>query len=305
MNTTITHLIGAALPLLAAVGAPPTAMAQVDSEAILYSSQVTERRTGQTTHQIFSVQADGTDRKQLTAGPGTSWFPRLSPDGRFILFNRNGTLHVMERTGETAGGRVFAVGPAHNAGDWAPDGRTLVFGGTSAMGYGLWTVPIDPDREEVGAATLLRAGIHRDPVWSSDGKRIAYTYIPGTGGGSVNVLDLITRTESVGPQGGDPSWDPSGARLAFSRPGPVITGKGAKTTTTWYYEIFVMNADFSAITQVTALPANNYFPAWSFDGEEIAFRGGNDTYSLYKVTLATGAVTSLSKEGVVTVGWAP
>ena len=60
----------------------------------------------------------------------------------------------------------------------------------------------------------------------------------------------------------DPAWSPDGTRIAFAR----LDGPDN-------YNIYVMNADGSGVTRLTAEPRSDRYPAWSPDGSKIAFRG--------------------------------
>jgi Tol biopolymer transport system component len=100
--------------------------------------------------------------------------PSWSPDYRYIAFIRGGNLTVMEAVGEPDA-RVFEVCPAWaNGHDWAPDSRSIVFGGSSLLGNGLWEVPLDPDTEEVGTPQLVREGNGGEPSWSPDDTQLAF-----------------------------------------------------------------------------------------------------------------------------------
>ena len=40
-------------------------------------------------HDIWIMNADGTNPRALTQGDNVDWFPRISPDGATVLFNRS------------------------------------------------------------------------------------------------------------------------------------------------------------------------------------------------------------------------
>ena len=61
-----------------------------------------------------------------------------------------------------------------------------------------------------------------------------------------------------------PSWSPDGRRIAFQ----------SDVDEDW--EIFVMNADGSGVTQLTDNEAWNLTPSWSPDGRRIAFQSLRD-----------------------------
>lgn len=55
-----------------------------DGERVLFSSEVADDR-----FKLFSIRIDGTDRRQLTFGPGSDARADISPDGAEIVFNRD------------------------------------------------------------------------------------------------------------------------------------------------------------------------------------------------------------------------
>jgi TolB protein len=131
-----------------------------------------------------------------------------------------------------------------------------------------------------------------------------------SGGGQstlvVTVRDLLTGAEyPIGsPVGDAPSWSPEGNLIALNQVLTVITKKGNKTTTNTYSEIFVANADGSGKTQVTNLKGGSVAPSWSLDGTELVFQSNiSGAYSIYKVSLVTGAVTLL-RSGAGGANWA-
>jgi TolB protein len=71
-----------------------------DSEHILFSSEVDG------TFKLFSMRIDGSDLTQLTFGDGSDQRGRVTPDGKFIYFNRNldETIEVYEMPLRTKGG---------------------------------------------------------------------------------------------------------------------------------------------------------------------------------------------------------
>jgi Tol biopolymer transport system component len=154
---------------------------------------------------------------------------------------------------------------------------------------------VDPDAKgkkasKVGTPVLLAEGDFFGPTWSPDGTRIAYH-----SWGKIAVLDLTTGVESrLESMGGIlPSWSPAGDRIAF-----------VSTANSTYGQLYVMNADFSNVSQLTDYTdAGVYWPSWSDDGTQLAFRlsiqeGANVlSYDIYKMTLATGEVTLVQEWG--------
>ena len=115
-----------------------------------------------------------------------------------------------------------------------------------------------------------------DPAWSPDGTRIAFVApgpknIDGEAVGEIWVMDAdggnrtnLTNTTELSEF--QPTWAPSGDRLAFVRslPGETITDQP---------DIFVMDADGGRATNLTKSDESEYGPDWSPDGAKIAFAG--------------------------------
>jgi Tol biopolymer transport system component len=109
-----------------------------------------------------------------------------------------------------------------------------------------------------------------DPVWSADGRRIAYDsnqsptgqediWIANADGTGALRLTSDPAVELT------PAWSPDGSRIAFTRNDGVDV------------ELYVMNADGSGQTNVSRSATTAEFdPAWSPDGTRIAFGSNRD-----------------------------
>jgi eukaryotic-like serine/threonine-protein kinase len=126
------------------------------------------------TGDIWIMDADGKNPKQLTSDAGVNVFPAVSPDGRYIVFDSN-------RTGDAATFNVWRMGiDGSNAkqitqgeGEYFPtcsaDGKWIVytpFNGNSK--FSLWKIPIDG-----GDGVQLTDRISLRPEVSPDGKWVA------------------------------------------------------------------------------------------------------------------------------------
>lgn len=131
-----------------------------------------------------------------------------------------------------------------------------------------------------GVLWVTSAPALHDPVWSPDGRFIAY-YSDASGDFEVYVYDLRTKstrrlTNSPGYDG-TPAWLPDG-RLSFAskRDGDM--------------ELFVADAEGNHLAQLTHNNTNELSPSWSADGKRVAYesrRDGND--DIYELEVATGS----------------
>jgi len=232
-------------------------------------------------YQIWSMNADGSDRKRLTDLKGRSALPRWSPDGSKIVF----TSEVRDAEGSTSleifvmnsdGGGVqqltspaqAAVGGAgHSESEkmawnsvpaWSPDGSRIIFA-SNREGDGVTPTlyTMNPDGSDQKKFGLIVAVDGSEPDWSPVTNKIAC--VRGTAAkGDIWVMDasspfptLTARkiTENM-DDNRSPVWSPDGKQAAF-----VSDANGNK-------DIYIMNADGTNIRRLTYGKSNNISPAW-------------------------------------------
>ena len=186
--------------------------------------------------EIYVMDVDGGNPRNLTNDPSDDRDPSWSPDGKRIVFFSNRDGHVI---------------------DGRPTSEIYVMDADGGNPQNLTN-----DRND-----------DRFPSWSPDGKRIAFVsdrdgppryfdiYVMDADGGNLQRLTSDPRDDR------NPSWSPDGERIVFGarREGHFET-KFAVT-----YEIYVMDADGGNQQRLTENRKNDWHPAWSPNGERIAF----------------------------------
>jgi len=165
------------------------------------------------------VQAAVPKPVTITVDEGTSMAVAVSPDGKWLAMDLQGSIWVLPASGGVAH-RVTDLFNDARQPAWSPDGKSIVFFGYRDGGYHLWSVaPDGTDQRE-----LTRGAFDdREPAFSHDGTRIAFSSDRGNPLGSdynIFVLDLhsgdIRQLTHDPAEDMMPSWSPDDRQVAFS-----------------------------------------------------------------------------------------
>lgn len=122
---------------------------------------------------LWIMDSDGTNRRQLTSGAGANYQPAVTPDGHYVVFasTRSGSQDLW-RLNLTRGDLTQLT--SGSAADWpqcSPDGRWVVYKSYASGKKTIWKVGIDG-----GQPTQLTDKYSDWPAVSPDGKYIACEY---------------------------------------------------------------------------------------------------------------------------------
>jgi Tol biopolymer transport system component len=227
-----------------------------------------------------SAAATGRAAKMLLLGAlalvGLAWLgPRSAPGALVdahgkIAFqsNRDGNyeIYVMNADGSRQT-RLTKNATFDGNPSWSPNGRAIAFQSNRDGRSEIYVMNADGSHQ---TRLTHNRGYDGAPAWSRDGKRIAFRsdragqaeiYVMNADGSGQTNLTRNSANDF------EPTWSPDGRRIAFR------SDRGG------YAQIYTMDADGSdqvrispgADPEAIGPPATDAFPAWSPDGERIAF----------------------------------
>jgi Tol biopolymer transport system component/DNA-binding winged helix-turn-helix (wHTH) protein len=221
---------------------------------------------------VWSMNADGSNQKQLTTTAGANFDPTVSADGRTMVYvskAAGAAPHLWKMNLANGECAQLTDGVSELRPDISPDGRWVVYMSLVKDSPRLWKTSIDGGE----AAIQLSDKITSVPRVSPDGRFIACFYraqvdtfsklavIPSDGGDPVKVFDKSPTTiVEAGIQ-----WTPDGRALAF-----VDNRDGVSN-------IWLQPLDGSPAKQLTNFTSETIFRfAWSPDGKMFVAERGTE-----------------------------
>jgi Tol biopolymer transport system component/imidazolonepropionase-like amidohydrolase len=150
---------------------------------------------------------------------GTSMSVAVSPDGRTLAVDLQGSIWTIPSTGGAAK-RITDVYNDARQPVWAPDGKSIAFFAYRDGGYDIWSIA--PDGSNQHKLTWGNFD-DREPAFSHDGTRLAFSSDRGNPLGSdynIWVLDLrsgeVRQLTKAPSDDYMPSWSPDDKEIAFA-----------------------------------------------------------------------------------------
>ena len=140
---------------------------------------------------IYVMDADGGNQRNLTNNPGEDKNPSWSPDGKRIAFVGNFDIYVMDADGgnpkNLTNSRQNDFSPS-----WSPDSKRIIFVSLRGVNSEIYVMDADGDNQR---NLTNNPGDDKDPSWSPNGKRIAFSSARNGELHDIYVMD---------PDGGNP-----------------------------------------------------------------------------------------------------
>lgn len=260
-------------------------------KGVFLSNIVVSRTTRPQEKEIFVMDWDGANPRQVTRHNTIAQSPTWSFDGKKIAYSAF-TYHPREKTRnldlftyDVASGKrsVVSYQRGINSGaSFLPDNRNLLLTISNAGNPDVYKMSIDGLNKT--RLTNGRSGeMNVEPMASPDGRKIAFSstrsgrphiYVMNSDGSNAQRLTI------AGVYNSTPTWSPDSKKIAFA---------GFDSD---HFDIFVMNADGTEMSRLTSAKkangkmANNEDPTFSPDGRLVLFRSDRTgRYQLYVVTV--------------------
>jgi hypothetical protein len=233
----------------------------------------------------------GATRKFLSFGENPCW----SPDGSTLAFEWGAQIFVIAADGSNLRQLTFA--DANFGPTWNPSGTRILYNSLTlgnTIESRIFSIPAEGGTPEILCTGLVRHGQY--PTWAPDGKRIVMAWLPGDSVLQSQIFTLDSASCTPTRVLTDDTWDsypcfsPDGGTLAFT----AQTDDGSPPN------LWILRRR-DGLRQLTKDGAVE--PAWSPDGQWIAFRNDEPKYSprqqvIWKVNVNDGRLVQLTEQWV-------
>jgi TolB protein len=249
-------------------------------------------RTG--AKEIWSMDYDGKNQRQITSYRSTSNMPVASPDGRLVAFTTyaGGNPQIRVHSLET-GRRANFYNPVSSmvaTPEFTPDGKRILFSATIDKFPQLFSANIDGGQLErlsnvraIEVSPRVNPKTGREILFISGRSGRQQLYRMNSEGG-----DIERRTTGEGDVA-NPSWRPDGQFIAFAWTRGYEPGN---------FNIFIMDIAKREPIQLTHGVGRNENPWWAPDGNHIVFSAKRGAGTQIYTMLADGSnVQQLTTQG--------
>jgi TolB protein len=254
-------------------------------------------RTGH--KEIWVMDPDGSNQRQISHFNSLSIMPAVSPDGTKIAFTSyaRGNPAIFILATDTGRRLPFynQVASMNATPDFTPDGKQLLYASTASGWAQIYIANIDGSNlRRISSTRALEVEPKVNPKTGSD-----LVFVSGRSGPqqiyrmNMDGADVQRLSNGEG-EASNPSWHPNGQVIAFSWTRGFATGN---------FNIFVMDVATRNFNQLTYGAGRNENPTWAPDGRRLAFMSTRTGSEQIWTMLADG--TQLKQLTTAGKNWTP
>ncbi len=297
-----TQILGRAYPLVSASGQPARELAHYAGNDIIQTltGEPGIFRTrllmscGNRTKEIYIMDFDGMNVRQLTQDRNFALSPSWAPDGKRLLFTSykpavkggalNPNLYLYDMSNQQR--RLLSAARGLNTGGaFHPRDDKVAYTFSQNGRPEIYVLDLSSNTRRAITKTQF---FSVEPAWSPDGTRLAYSS-SATGRPHIYVASSegtnAVRLTFAGVYNSSPQWAPRGDRIVFS-------GQENKANN---FNVFSIDPNGSNLQRLTDGRHSSENPVWSPDGRHIAFSSNQDgQYRIYVMSARGTKIRVLS-----------
>jgi TolB protein len=223
-------------------------------------------RTGH--KEIWVMDPDGSNQRQISHFNSLSIMPAVSPDGTKIAFTSfaRGNPAIFILSTDTGRRLPFynQVASMNATPDFTPDGKQLLYASTASGWAQIYIANIDGSNlRRISNTRALEVEPKVNPKTGAD-----LVFVSGRSGPqqifrmNMDGTDVQRLSNGEG-EASNPSWHPNGQIIAFAWTRGFATGN---------FNVFVMDVASRTFNQLTYGAGRNENPSWAPDGRRMAFQ---------------------------------
>ncbi len=237
--------------------------------------------------ELWIMDWDGSNQKQLTKHNALALAPSWSPDGKNLVFTSylRGTPALYLLTPQEGYLKLlWDKGGVNSSGTFSPDGKTVAFASSQDGNVDIYSLSIEGGKAE---RLTTAQGIDTQPSWAPNGRQIAFTSTR-SGSPQLFLMDAdgsnVRRVSFGGLFHDEAAWAYDGTRIACT------------TRDEGTFQIATIDI-VTGERRVIPAAGNNESPCFSPEGSMIAFESDRTGDPQIYITDANGVPRQLTTQG--------
>ena len=243
--------------------------------------------------EIWTMDWDGNNQKQLTNLKSISITPGISPDGSRLAFTTYARVspRIMVLNTETGRPQPFYNQEAslNTTPNFSPDGKLLYYASTASGSSQIVVAGADGQGFR---RVSHRNAVEVEPKVNPKNQGILL-FVSGPGAQQIYRMNsdgaAVERVTNGEGEASNPAWHPDGQHIAFSWTRGYAAGD---------WNVFVMDVGTKQYVQLTHSEGKNENPTWAPDGRHLVFASNRSGRTQLYTMLADGTqVKQLTQQG--------